>query len=159
MGYACPVCTSPQADAKHLADHLAFTALLGDDDHESWLEEHAPDWEDADDDSLAEQVLEYAEETELSRDSDPHDHTQGSPDATGKRADRPNGVTEIDTEEHEPGVAFDDFDEAVTADSNPPLDTDAQAALKEAYEMTRARRERGGRERADEGEDETGETE
>jgi hypothetical protein len=39
MGYACPVCETPQQDAAHLADHLAFTAIVHTDDHESWLED------------------------------------------------------------------------------------------------------------------------
>jgi hypothetical protein len=64
MGYTCPVCADPQADAEHLANHLAFTAMLGDDDHEAWLAEHAPDWDEADADALAATVTELAEETD-----------------------------------------------------------------------------------------------
>ena len=44
MGYACPVCSVPHADAEHLANHLAFTAMLHGDDHEAWLDEHVPGW-------------------------------------------------------------------------------------------------------------------
>jgi hypothetical protein len=44
MGYACPVCEEPQQDAEHLANHLAFQAMTHGDDHETWLDEHAPDW-------------------------------------------------------------------------------------------------------------------
>jgi hypothetical protein len=44
MGYACPVCGDPQADAGHLANHLAFTAMIRDDGHEAWLDEHAAGW-------------------------------------------------------------------------------------------------------------------
>ncbi|WP_181685993.1 DUF5810 domain-containing protein [Halorhabdus salina] len=160
MGYACPVCTSPQADAKHLADHLAVTALLGDDDHESWLEEHAPGWEEEDDASLAERVVEYAEETALAQDADQHDHAHEPGDAAGEQAGGPHGETDAEAGEHDPGVAFEEFGDAVTADANPPLDADAQAALNEAYEMTRKRRERAATERSDDsGGDETGETE
>ncbi|MFC7167049.1 DUF5810 domain-containing protein [Halospeciosus flavus] len=64
MGYACPVCATPQADDEHLANHLAFTALLGDEEHETWLDEHVPGWEDAGPDELAPEVVEFAEETE-----------------------------------------------------------------------------------------------
>ena len=39
MGYACPVCDHPQADARHLANHLAFTALARGGDHEAWLDD------------------------------------------------------------------------------------------------------------------------
>lgn len=62
MGYACPVCEEPQVDAEHLANHLAFTAILRHGDHESWLDEHVPDWGEQDPDSLGPRVTEHAEE-------------------------------------------------------------------------------------------------
>jgi hypothetical protein len=62
MGYACPVCETPQADARHLANHLAFTAVLRGGDHEEWLDEHAPGWSEEGEDALAERVVEHAEE-------------------------------------------------------------------------------------------------
>jgi len=65
MGYACPVCSDPQADATHLANHLAFTALTGGDDHEAWLDEHVPEWGQFGETELAEHVVEYAEEREF----------------------------------------------------------------------------------------------
>ena len=40
MGYECPVCSTPQADARHLANHMAMTAMLGREDHADWLDEH-----------------------------------------------------------------------------------------------------------------------
>ena len=64
MGYACPVCDDPQSDARHLANHLAFTAILGDDEHEAWLDEHAPGWADEGEGELAERVAVDAEERE-----------------------------------------------------------------------------------------------
>ncbi|MFC7073793.1 DUF5810 domain-containing protein [Halovenus rubra] len=90
MGYSCPVCGDPQADARHLANHLAFTALVRGGDHEDWLDEHVPDWESMDEESLAPEVTEIAEETEYpqvfedtaaQRDhthENKHTHTQGS---------------------------------------------------------------------------------
>ncbi|MFB6128718.1 MAG: DUF5810 domain-containing protein [Halorhabdus sp.] len=116
MGYACPVCEAPQVDARHLANHLAFTALLGDDDHEAWLETHASGWEQKDDEALAEAVVEYAEEVDLPGDA---------------------------SVEHDPGVTFDDLDGGPSARTDPTLDDDAKDVLREAYEMTRKRRERG----------------
>lgn len=65
MGYACPVCETPQPDGEHLAHHLAFTAMLHGDEHESWLEEHAPGWGESGPQELAETVVEHAPETEL----------------------------------------------------------------------------------------------
>ena len=65
MGYACPVCSDPQADRGHLANHLAFTAMLGDDDHEAWLDEHAPEWGEMSEAELAGIVADNVEETEF----------------------------------------------------------------------------------------------
>lgn len=76
MGYACPVCGDPQADARHLANHLAFTAMLGREDHERWLAEHAPGWADEGERELAGRVAEHAEET---------DYPQVFEDTTGRR--------------------------------------------------------------------------
>jgi hypothetical protein len=81
MGYACPVCETPQSDPEHLANHLAFTAMLGDDDHEAWLDDHAPGWSEDGEDELAERVEEYAEEVGFPQvfDDTTHDHGHGEP--------------------------------------------------------------------------------
>ncbi len=65
MGYACPVCETPHPDGEHLANHLAFTAMLGRTDHEDWLDEHAPDWNGMGPEELAVQVVEAVPETEF----------------------------------------------------------------------------------------------
>ncbi|WP_331236119.1 DUF5810 domain-containing protein [Natronorarus salvus] len=65
MGYACPVCEAPQRDAAHLANHLAFTAIGGDDAHETWLDDHVPDWGERDPAGLGAEVSEYAQEREV----------------------------------------------------------------------------------------------
>jgi hypothetical protein len=64
MGYSCPVCGDPQADDVHLANHLAFTALVRGGDHEAWLDDHVPDWESRDQDGLAGAVTDLAESAE-----------------------------------------------------------------------------------------------
>jgi hypothetical protein len=64
MGYACPVCATPQRDGEHLAHHLAFTAMLHGDDHEAWLDEHAPEWAATEPAALAEEVVDHAEPAE-----------------------------------------------------------------------------------------------
>lgn len=64
MGFACPVCSAPQADGEHLADHLAFVALIHGDEHETWLAEHVPDWAERDPEGLASVVTELADETD-----------------------------------------------------------------------------------------------
>ncbi|NHN61146.1 MULTISPECIES: DUF5810 domain-containing protein [Halorussus] len=77
MGYACPVCETPQSDAEHLANHLAFTAMLGDDDHEAWLDDHAPGWREQGEHELASRVEERAKEVgfpQVFEDTTGHDH-------------------------------------------------------------------------------------
>lgn len=64
MGYACPVCDIPQQDGEHLANHLAFTALIHGDDHETWLNETMPEWERTTTAELAATVTKHAEEAE-----------------------------------------------------------------------------------------------
>lgn len=65
MGYACPVCAAPQVDAAHLANHLAFTALIHGDDHESWLDERVDDWGAMDPETLGPLVAEHAEPVDV----------------------------------------------------------------------------------------------
>lgn len=65
MGYACPVCEDPQVDERHLADHLAFTAIMGDGDHESWLNERVPEWGSMDAADLGPLAAEYVETVDL----------------------------------------------------------------------------------------------
>lgn len=78
MGYACPVCDTPQADERHLADHLAVTAMVHGDAHETWLDDHVEDWSSMGPDDLGPVVAEYATETEYDEifDDTVHDHGQ-----------------------------------------------------------------------------------
>ena len=127
MGFSCPVCDYPQADGRHLANHLAFTALVRGTDHEAWLDEHVPEWESLDDNGLAARVTEFAEETE---------YPQVFEDTTGQRSheersrerssDRPGDPADV------PLADVPDQDE---------LDEEAEAALQHARELTRQRRE------------------
>ena len=119
MGYACPVCETPQADARHLANHLAFTALLGDDDHESWLDEHAPGWEHSGESELAERVEEGAAEVEFPQvfeDTTGHDHRHG--------------------DEPRPGDLFDDERPTRGPSKEGSLDAETAAAVEQARAMT-----------------------
>jgi len=139
MGYACPVCGDPQTDAEHLANHLAFTAMLRGGDHEAWLDDRVDDWAEMDPPDLAERVVEHADEAEFPQvfedttggghgDGHQHDHdghqhgggrAPGPADAVGDAA--PGGVADLD-----------DF-EGETDD-----------VLAEAKELTRRRRENAG---------------
>lgn len=114
MGYACPVCDTPQRDAEHLANHLAFTAMLHGDAHETWLDDHVPEWGDAGAAELAPVVADHAEETtyeEVFEDT-VHDHDASVPDGAAG-----NG----------PAV-----------DAGGELDAEARRTLATAREMTRA---------------------
>ncbi|WP_049922111.1 DUF5810 domain-containing protein [Halopiger djelfimassiliensis] len=78
MGYACPVCDAEQADAVHLANHLAVTASVGRRDHREWLEEHAPDWGECSPEELGSIVSEHAREIETPEfERSGHDHGHG----------------------------------------------------------------------------------
>ncbi|MFB6354833.1 MAG: DUF5810 domain-containing protein [Halobacteriales archaeon] len=64
MGYACPVCDAPQADGEHLANHLAFTAMLHGDDHADFLDAHVDGWEDRTPPELAAELIRHADEVD-----------------------------------------------------------------------------------------------
>ena len=133
MGYACPVCADPQADAGHLANHLAFTAMLGDEAHEEWLGEHAPGWESMGESDLAEVVREVAEETEFPQVFE--DTAGGLSESDEDPQERSGALFEEDRghgHEHDHGDA-----PAGHRGGGPPLDEEAEAALQEAREMTR----------------------
>jgi len=123
MGHACPVCETPQRDAEHLANHLAFTAMLHGDAHEAWLDDHAPDWGEMGVDELAPVVVEFADE--VAYEAVFEDTAAGH--AGHAHADHAH------ERERPPAAAFDAGD----------LDGDAQRVLAEAREMTRAMLEDG----------------
>lgn len=80
MGYACPVCEEPQVDDAHLANHLAFTAIIHGDEHEAWLDDHVDDWGAMGPEALGPRVA--ADATEVEVDAPDHEHEErrgGSP--------------------------------------------------------------------------------
>lgn len=124
MAYLCPVCEDPQADAQHLANHLAFTALLGNSDHGDWLDERVPDWAERDDDGLASELVEHVDSVEHpiddveTHDHDGHDHEHG-----GHAGQQDSSVA---------GDALRSADRGPAA-----MDAEAQEIVAEAREMTR----------------------
>ncbi|RZH69626.1 DUF5810 domain-containing protein [Natrinema altunense] len=118
MGYACPVCDAEEADAVHLANHLAITASLGREDHREWLEEHAPDWGDCSPEKLGEIVSPHAAEIETPafEESGHHDHG------------------------HEPGRP-DSLEEGIARQSRQPgrgsMTAETESVLREAAALTR----------------------
>ena len=131
MGYACPVCSDPQADGAHLANHLAFTALVRGGDHEAWLDEHVPDWASMDEASLGEKLTEMADDA---------DYPQVFEDTTDQHAD---GVGEHDHgHDHAgmQGVSDAMLGEAEDALADEDIET-PDDIMAEARELTRKRRE------------------
>ncbi|WP_433625601.1 DUF5810 domain-containing protein [Halomicrococcus sp. NG-SE-24] len=123
MGYACPVCETPQSDGEHLANHLAFTAMLGDDEHAAWLDEHAPGWEEQGPDELAPTITDRVAETEFPQvfeDTRPTDHDHAGDDALFEdELQRAGG-----------------YGRTAGAQGGRPMDEDAQRILAEARQMT-----------------------
>ncbi|MFB6121535.1 MAG: DUF5810 domain-containing protein [Halobacteriaceae archaeon] len=115
MGYACPVCGAPQRDGEHLANHLAFTAVLRGGDHESWLDERIADWADRDPASLADDVTDYADEEEFPQ------------------------IFEDTTDDHDHGHPFEDAvaeQSGYGRDGGADLDPETEAVLEEARDLT-----------------------
>ncbi len=82
MSYACPVCDTQQADAVHLANHLAITASLGRQDHSEWLAEHAPEWSECTPEELGEIVSQHVPEIDTSGvEASSHGHDHGRPES------------------------------------------------------------------------------
>ena len=142
MGYACPVCSDPQADAGHLANHLAFTAMLGDDDHEAWLEEHAPEWTDMGERELAAAVSERVEETDFPQ---LFEDTVGGLESETETEDPPGERSGALFEEHGHGhdhahghPPTHERDGLDSVDGmSAPVDDETERVLEEAREMTR----------------------
>lgn len=131
MGYACPVCEDPQADAGHLANHLAFTAMLGDDDHESWLENHAPDWNEMGEVELADVVADTVEETEFPQ---MFEDTAGGLAEPSEAPEERSGA--LFDEDHEHADHDHAPDPGGVVDTSGPVDEETKAVLEEAREMT-----------------------
>ncbi|QLH80411.1 DUF5810 domain-containing protein [Halosimplex pelagicum] len=154
MGYACPVCGDPQTDAEHLANHLAFTAMLRGADHEAWLDDRVDGWAEMDPPELAERVVDHADEAEFPQvfedttgghdqgSGHDHGHQHGDGNHTGGR---PSGAPDAVENAAPGGVAdLDDF-EGETDD-----------VLAEAKELTRRRRENAGDDGAADGDTDDG---
>jgi hypothetical protein len=143
MGYACPVCETPQRDGEHLAHHLAFTAMLHGDDHEAWLDDRVPDWSDRDPDGLAAAVTPHAEEAEY-REVFEDTVERGRPDVDLGDRDRAghagggHGAGHAGHEHDRAGRRGGDGRGAPGAvDESGATDPETAAALREARELTR----------------------
>lgn len=134
MGYACPVCETPQADGGHLANHLAFTALLHGDAHEDWLDEHVPGWHEEGEDELAGRAVEHAEEVafpQVFEDTTEHTH------ARSDERVRERGENRENPRERSRPIDRDDRSIGGGHGSAGELDPTAARIVEEAREMTR----------------------
>jgi hypothetical protein len=147
MGYRCPVCGDPQADGVHLANHLAFTAMVRGGEHEDWLDEHVPDWAARGEDGLAAAVTELADSAEYPQvfedTTGNHDHERGQAHDHGEA--HGHGEAHRHGEAHDHGRAgdaagVDSLPVDVQAVDNVEMDEEAAEMLAEAREMTRERR-------------------
>ncbi|QLG49526.1 DUF5810 domain-containing protein [Natrinema halophilum] len=123
MGYACPVCDAEEADARHLANHLAITASLGRENHRAWLEEHAPDWSDCNPEELGEIVTQHAAEIdtpEFEEGGHAHGHGAGHSHDPGRPGSLEDGLAR---QSRQPGRGS--------------MTGETESVLREAAEMTR----------------------
>lgn len=141
MAYACPVCGDPQADAVHLANHLAFTAMTSGADHEGWLDEHVPGWGQLGEEELAAEVTEHAESTDLqgafdvAGSDDEESEDESSPDGDGTDGRSPeDDARDAAGADRDGGAAV---DPSAAADPAPVDDDELAAVLEEARELTR----------------------
>jgi hypothetical protein len=134
MGYACPVCEVPQQDAEHLANHLAFTALLHEDDHADWLDGSVPDWRDGGPEDLAPKVADLAEESDYDAVFEDtahagHEHQHGDHQQAGHH----HGEGRSHDLGVDPAAAGRQAESAASTE----LDAETQSVLQEARAMTR----------------------
>jgi hypothetical protein len=137
MGYECPVCDAEEADGEHLANHLAFTALVRGGDHEAFLDEHVSDWESRDPESLAPDVTPHAAETDAEPVTEPrgrethghgHDHEMpaveraGQADPSGEAAAILDDAVELTEAMRASRVADPDGDDADGDDAGDAAD-------------------------------------
>ena len=147
MGYACPVCSDPQADGGHLANHLAFTAMLGDDAHEAWLDEHVPDWGKMGETELADAATEEVEAVEFPQVFE--DTVGGLDDGGDPPAERSGALFDDAGHEHDHAGRAHADRVRDRGGAGEPTDEETAAILEEAREMTRRMLE-------DDGEDNNG---
>lgn len=126
MGFACPVCETPQMDATHLANHLAFTALLGDKAHEEWLDDHVPEWEGLDESALSERVADHAKEAAFPQ---VFEDTTGDSEHDESPTERSGALFQDD---HAHGHAGHDHGRGTP----PQHDAETEEVLEEARELT-----------------------
>lgn len=88
MGYLCPVCETPQQDGEHLANHLAITAMVRDEAHAAWLDDHVDGWRDASPNELAGELVDHVDPVDYDEAAVEHADLPGSATSEGGGHDR-----------------------------------------------------------------------
>ncbi len=125
MGYACPVCDAPQADGEHLANHLAFTAMLHEDEHAEFLDARIDDWQDKRPPALAAELVRHADETEYDAVFEDTTEGPGMGHGDGDGAAPSDGAAPPDAD---PAIDFDDLDDGT-------LDAETERVIEEARKL------------------------
>lgn len=149
MGFRCPVCEEPQADAAHLANHLAFTALIHGGDHETWLDEYVEEWDQLGEDGLAERVREFADDADYPQVFEDTTGQGYAEEHEGMHADQGDHAGHTHDSAHDGHAHQGHAHETATEDTLPPgaaamtgdLDEDTEAVIQEAIEMTQQRQD------------------
>lgn len=162
MGYLCPVCDTPQPDGEHLANHVAITAIVRDEDHAAWLDDHAEGWRDASPAELAADLVDHVERIdydeaavahadvpESAREEDGHAYDHGEEDHDHDPAD-----ADVDVGVHRDHDAY--REGGIDGAGAGEFDAVVEEAIEEAREMTRQQFEDAAVEGDDEAEDEAG---
>lgn len=147
MGYSCPVCETPQHDSEHLANHLAMTAMLHEDDHEAWLDDHVEGWGELTPPELGKRVVDAAEEVDYDEAAveaaDIPDERRGNPDESAGSHEHDHAQDHDHTQAHDPTAESPESGDSPTVQSvTDELDAETEAIIEEAREMTRERIER-----------------
>jgi hypothetical protein len=131
MAYRCPVCDNPETDAEHLANHLAFTAVIREDGHEDWLDEHVPGWGEENPETLAPKVAEAVPAVDVPEFDDDghggHDHGARLEDELAKQGSHRG-----------PGAAGAGDAGGAPAGGRGDLSEEAAGVMQEARELTEA---------------------
>lgn len=154
MGYACPVCDTPQQDAEHLANHLAITGMVRDEAHADWLDDHAEGWRESSPAELGAVVADHAESVDFDRaavehadlpadaervSEEDHDHDHGNGHEHAHGRERTHGHERAQGDQHaaDRGGARASEGSAAFPDSEAMADDDVAEIIEEARELTR----------------------
>ncbi|MDY6819447.1 MAG: DUF5810 domain-containing protein [Halobacteriales archaeon] len=137
MGYACPVCDVPQADGEHLANHLAFTAMLHGEEHAAWLDETVTDWADMTVQELSAAVVQHATETDYTEVFEDTTGENPGPGRTPSGEDHHSHPEDHHDHAHDHGLDPDAARERASA-ARGPSDAETRRIFERARELTEA---------------------